>query len=193
MRVTRCSDCKCWPEPDRAANDGATGPTAYTSPCPLLPGEGSPRFTGTRLRLHGDNLRNQSPPLKPVVFFPRPARPRGLSRGIVRPDGRAVSVLNSRRGLEWRRGLVRAKPGPARPEGTARHLKRTARGVRRRQAFGRFDISTSTSTSRQNAAAAGPRAPLGIALAFEPSRREPAGPRYRTMSASASRIAALET
>jgi len=82
--------------------------------------------------------------------------------------------LNSRRGLEWRRGLVRAKPGPARPEGTARHLKRTARGVRQRRASAASTSRHRHSTWRRNAAASGPRAPLGSRSPFRPSRRKPA-------------------
>jgi len=93
----------------------------------------------------------------------------------VRPGGRAVSVLNSRHGLEWRRDLVRAKPGPARPEGTARHHKRTARGVRQRRAsllrHLDIDIRHGGGTLPQPA----PAHPLGWRSPFRPSRREPAG------------------
>ncbi len=108
---------------------------------PRVPISGKPEIGGRRERSRGQ-LSNQSPPPKPVVFFPRPARPRGLSRGIVRPGGRAVSVLNSRRGLEWRRG--RAGRSQVLPDLKARRgsLKRTARGVRiaASQPLRHFDI-----------------------------------------------------
>ena len=40
----RCSDRKRWRQPDRAVSAHGAGPAAYTSPCPLLTGEGSPRL-----------------------------------------------------------------------------------------------------------------------------------------------------
>ncbi|SEM29759.1 hypothetical protein SAMN04515666_109208 [Bosea lupini] len=76
--------------------------------------------------------------------LPVPPDQGGLSRGIVRPGGRAVSVLNSRRGLEWRRGLVRAKPGLARPEGPARLLEENRARGSEAVSVCRLDTSTST-------------------------------------------------
>ncbi len=57
--------------------------TADTSPCPLLTGEGSPRLD--QQRLHPAKSYPRCP--NPCLFSPRSARPRGLSRGIVRPGG----------------------------------------------------------------------------------------------------------
>ncbi len=69
----------------------------------------------SRSQARGDNATINPRSRNLSYSLPVPPDQGGLSRGIVRPDRRAVSVLNSRRGLEWRRGLVRAKPGLARP------------------------------------------------------------------------------
>jgi hypothetical protein len=128
----RCAGCKRWPEPDRAVGARGTGHRTCISPCPLLTGEGSPRLRFVRSDLWEDNptinprLRNlpYSPPVPPDQGGYREAS-----------CGRAGERCPWRKGLAPRSSAEEPRrpggsPGPAGPESTARHQKRTARGVR---------------------------------------------------------------
>ena len=80
----RCSQRNRWLEPDHAVSARGTGRSAYTSPCPLLTGEGSPRLCFTRNGLQRGQFPNRSPPPKPGLCS-SPSRPneglREASRG----------------------------------------------------------------------------------------------------------------
>ena len=113
---------------------------------------------------------------------PRSARPRGLSRGVVRPGGVAVFMAGAVAGPDHggaarRRGLQQSRSWPT-LIGDGRNRKTTARGVGWcLSALPRHRHSTSTSArSRRLRRHQAPRIPLDMHLEDpKPSRREPAG------------------
>ena len=140
--------------------------TADPSPCPLPTGEGSPRSMPAC-----DACReNLSPRANPALFSPRSARPRGLSRGIVRPGGVAVFMASGRCGpASWRR---RSSSGPNRQARVLAGLpmttgpQRTARGARRRLTalLRHLDFDIDFGTQPSTATPPLPAHPLGFAV-----------------------------
>jgi hypothetical protein len=151
----------------------ATGPGAYPSPYPLPPGEGSPRRAPTA----GDSAARLSPLPETPLSCARSARPRGLSRGIVRPGGVAVSVSHDRRG-SWRRRPVRrracAREACQAAGRTGHREPRAGRGGGPAALPRHLDIDIDT--RRQTAAPSRPAHPLGYAKRpARASRHQPAG------------------